>query len=201
VSSAGEEAAVPFFQKAIEIDPQFAMAYAELGLIYGAIGESALSLENTSKAYELRDRTSDAEKFFITASFDSRVTGNFEKAQQTCEAWAQAYPRDASPHAYLSAFILPASARYERSIAEAQKTLVLDPHTAIGYIILAAGYTYLDRYVEAETTLRQGSERGLETPETLGQCYDLAFIQGHAKEMGQQAPGMRLRPGKTPRQH
>jgi DNA-binding winged helix-turn-helix (wHTH) protein/tetratricopeptide (TPR) repeat protein len=185
-SSAGDEAAVPFFQKAIEIDPQFAMAHAELGLMYGAIGESALSVVNTSKAYKLRDRTSDAEKFFITASFDSRVTGNFEKAQQTCEAWAQAYPRDARPHTYLSAFILPASARYERSIAEAQKTLVLDPHTAIGYIILAAGYTFLDRYGEAETTLRQGSDRGLETPETLGQRYDLAFLQGHAKEMGQQ---------------
>jgi tetratricopeptide (TPR) repeat protein len=91
VSSTGEEAAVPFFKKAAEIDSQFAAAYAELGLMYGSIGESALSMENTRKAYVLRDRASDAEKFFITASYDSRVTGNLEKAQQTCEAWAQAY--------------------------------------------------------------------------------------------------------------
>jgi eukaryotic-like serine/threonine-protein kinase len=186
LSLTGEEAAVPFFQKAIEIDPQFAAAYAELGVMYGAIGESALSAENTSKAYKLRDRTSDIERFFITASYDSRVTGNYEKAQQTCEAWAQAYPRDPRPYTYLSAFILPATARYERSLADAQKRLQLDPNTAIGYIVLAAGYMFLDRYGEAESTLRQGSERGLETPETLGQRYDLAFLQNHTSEMEQQ---------------
>jgi eukaryotic-like serine/threonine-protein kinase len=67
VSTTGEEAAVPFFQKSIEIDPEFAAAYAELGVMYGAIGESALSMKNTTKAYELKDRTSDVEKFFITA--------------------------------------------------------------------------------------------------------------------------------------
>ena len=186
VSSSGEEAAVPFFQKAIELDPQFAAAYAELGVMYGAIGESALSAENTGEAYKLRDRTSDIERFFITASYYSRVTGNYEKAQQTCEAWAQAYPRDPRPYTYLSAFILPASARYETSVAEARKRLQLDPNTAIGYIVLAAGYMFLDRYGEAENTLRQGSERGLETPETLGQRYDLAFLQTHTREMEQQ---------------
>jgi DNA-binding winged helix-turn-helix (wHTH) protein/tetratricopeptide (TPR) repeat protein len=186
VSSTGEEAAAPFFQKAIEIDPQFAAAYAELGVMYGAIGESALSVDNTSRAYKLRDRTSDAEKFFITASYESRVTGNFEKAQRTCESWAQAYPRDAMPYTYLAAFILPASARYEKSVEVAKKRIELDPNTAIGYIVLAAGYIYLDRYGEAENTLKQGSERGLETPETLGQRYDLAFLQGHPNEMEQQ---------------
>jgi DNA-binding winged helix-turn-helix (wHTH) protein len=185
-SSIGEAAAVPFFKNAIEIDPQFAMAYAYLGLMYGAIGESALSVKNTSKANELRDRASDAEKFFITASYDSRVTGNFEKAQRTCETWAQAYPRDDRPHAYLAAFILPASARYEEVVAQAQKKLELNPDAAIGYIILAGGYTFLDRYGESESTLRQGSERGLETPETIGQRYDLAFLQGHVKEMERQ---------------
>jgi tetratricopeptide (TPR) repeat protein len=90
-SSTGEEAAVPFFKRAAEIDPQFAVAYAYIGLMYGAMSEAALSVKNTSKAYELRDRASDAEKFFITASYDSRVTGNFEKAQQTCDVRGEAY--------------------------------------------------------------------------------------------------------------
>ena len=94
LSSAGSAAAIPFFKHAIEIDPKFAMAYASLGRMYGDMGESVLSAESTSKAYELRDRTSDNEKFFITASYDMQVTGNLEKAQQTCELWAQAYPRD-----------------------------------------------------------------------------------------------------------
>jgi tetratricopeptide (TPR) repeat protein len=96
----GEGEAVPFFKRAIQIDPNFASAYARLGLAYGATGESALSAESTSKAFALRDRTSDAERFFIAASYDARVTGNLEKAQQTCEAWAVAYPRDFMPHAY-----------------------------------------------------------------------------------------------------
>ena len=74
-SSTGDAAALPFFKRAIEIDPKFAMAYACLGRMYGGIGESALSAENTSKAYQLRDRASDAEKFFITATYDLQVTG------------------------------------------------------------------------------------------------------------------------------
>ena len=73
---------MPFFKRAIEIDPQFAMAHAALGLMYGDMGESALSVESTSKAYQLRDRASDREKFFITASYELHVTGNLEKAQQ-----------------------------------------------------------------------------------------------------------------------
>jgi hypothetical protein len=89
---------VPFFKRAIEIDPQFAVAHAALGLMYGDMGESGLSEESTSKAYELRDRASDREKFFITASYELHVTGNLEKAQQTCESWVRTYPpRDDTP--------------------------------------------------------------------------------------------------------
>src|SRR5271157_357359 len=92
LSSTGSAAALPLFKRATEIDPKFAMAHNMLGRMYGDIGESALSAESTSKAYQLRDRASDREKFFITASYDLQVTENLEKAQQTCEAWAQAYP-------------------------------------------------------------------------------------------------------------
>jgi eukaryotic-like serine/threonine-protein kinase len=183
-SSMGEAAALPFFKHAVEIDPKFAAAYAELGLMYGAIGESAFSMESTSRANKLKDRVSDPEKFFIAASYDSRVTGNFQ-AERTCETWAQAYPREHSPHAYLSGFILPASGRYEGSVVEAKKLLELDPHSAIGYIMLTVAYTALDRYSDAETVIRQASDRGLNTPEIIGQRYDLAFLRGHASEMEQ----------------
>jgi len=103
-ASAGAEAALPFFKRAVEIDPKFALGYAALGLFYGSTGESDLAAENTRKAYELRDRASDKEKFFITAYYDGRATGNQEKAQQTCEQWAQIYPRDWTPHSFLSGF-------------------------------------------------------------------------------------------------
>jgi len=95
--SAGNAAAVPFFRRAIEIDPQFAMAYANLGLAYSAIGESVLSVESTTKAWQLRDRVSDREKFFIDFIYEREVTGNLEKAYQTLETWYQTYPRGEQP--------------------------------------------------------------------------------------------------------
>src|SRR5579863_3452835 len=97
-ASGGADAGLPFFKRAVEIDPKFAMGYASLGLYYGTTGESDLAAENIRKAYELRDRVSDKEKFFITAYYDGRATGNQEKAQQTCDQWAQIYPREWTPH-------------------------------------------------------------------------------------------------------
>jgi len=85
-------AAIPFFTRAVEIDPQFAMAHAALGLIYGHTGESALAAEHTSKAYELRGHASEQEKFFITAYHEGRTTGNQEKAQQICQALVTLVP-------------------------------------------------------------------------------------------------------------
>jgi tetratricopeptide (TPR) repeat protein len=177
-SSAGQAAAVPFFKHAVEIDPQFAMAHASLGLMYGHTGESALAAESTSKAYELRDRASDKEKFFITAYYDGRATGNQEKAQQTCEAWAQTYPREMIPHAFLSGFIYPASGKYEKSVEESEKAIRLDPDAAIGYLNLGYNYVYLDHLGEAESALRRASERKLEIPDFLILRYDIAFLEG-----------------------
>jgi len=104
----GSAAALPLFKHAIALDPKFAMAYASLGHAYGEIGESDLSAESMSKAYQLQDRASDRERFFITASYDFRVTGNLEKVEQTCVAWAQAYPRDYDPPGILGGVVYPA---------------------------------------------------------------------------------------------
>ena len=92
--STGPADAIPFFKRAAEIDPKFAMAHAMLARVYGDLGESALSAESTSKAYQLRDRASDEERFFIECQhIHLQVTGNLEKAQQACEEWIQTYPR------------------------------------------------------------------------------------------------------------
>jgi tetratricopeptide (TPR) repeat protein len=101
LSSTGDAATLPLFQRAAEIDPKFAMAYAYLGRMYGDLEDPALSRQSTSKAYELRDRSSDREKFYITAAYDLQVTGNLAKAQQTCEAWAHTYPREMEPNGFL----------------------------------------------------------------------------------------------------
>jgi serine/threonine protein kinase len=101
-SSIGSAAAIPFFKHAIELDPDFALAYARLGWMYSEIGESGLADDYIRKAYELRERTSELENYFISASFHLKVTGNLTKAEQTCELLIQAYPRSVMPHAFLS---------------------------------------------------------------------------------------------------
>jgi tetratricopeptide (TPR) repeat protein/predicted Ser/Thr protein kinase len=177
VYSTGSTAALPLFKRATEIDPKFAMAHGWLGRMYGDIGESALSAESTSKAYQLRDRASDRERFWITASYDTQVTGNLEKAQQTCEAWAQTYPRDPAPHNHLSGMIYPVLGKYEPAIEHARKAIAFDPDFAIGYNILAWNYQLLDRLGEAEHALQQASERKLEIPDFLVDRFVIAFLR------------------------
>jgi tetratricopeptide (TPR) repeat protein len=144
--------------------------------VYGSIGESDLSAENTRRAYELRDRTSDAERYFITASWDARVTGNALKAQKTCEAWARAYPREVIPHAYLAGFLYPSTANYEKAVEEAKTALDLRQDMAILYVIDAYDEMALGRQHAAEDILRQAGQQKLETPESAVLRYDLAFL-------------------------
>jgi DNA-binding winged helix-turn-helix (wHTH) protein/Tfp pilus assembly protein PilF len=190
----GSEAATPFYKKAIEIDPKFAMAYASLGLMYGATGESALATENISQAYRLRDRASDNERFFISAYYDGRATGNQEKAQKTCEAWAQAYPRAFLPHALLSGFIYLSSGRYQQAAEEAEKVIQLRPDAAIAYVERGYAGIYLERVDEAEEALRKASDRNIEDPFLAMLRFDVAFLKADKAGMERQ---MALAHGKT----
>jgi tetratricopeptide (TPR) repeat protein len=153
------------------------MAHAALGLMYGHTGESALATEHTTRAYELRDRASEKEKFFITAYYEGRATGNQEKAQQICQAWSRSYPRDVTPHAFLSGFIYTGLAKFERAVEEAQKVVELDPDASIGYSNLVDSYVHLGRLPEAEDVLRRVAQRKLEMPDFLVQRYDIAFLK------------------------
>jgi eukaryotic-like serine/threonine-protein kinase len=185
--SSGNTDAVPLLKRAIEIDPKFAMAHAFLGRLYGDNGESVLSAESTTKAYQLRDRASDREKFFITASYDLQVTGSLEDAQQTCELWAQTYPREVTPHGLLSGFTYQGLGRYEKSIEEAKKAIALDPDFVPGYTNLAFSYVYLDRLGEAGNTLKSASERKLEIPDFMVLRYYIAFLKGDSAAMQREA--------------
>jgi eukaryotic-like serine/threonine-protein kinase len=193
--SSGAAAAVPFFSRAIEIDPHFASAYATLGRMYGDIGELALSAMNTSKAYELRDRASDQEKFFITLSYDLQVTGNLEKGQQNCALWVQAYPRAWVPHGLLSGDIYVARGKWEESVEEGKIALGIDPDFSIGYANLAMSYMALERLDEAENTLRRASERKLEIPDFFVLRYVIAFLKGDKVGMEREAALARERQG------
>ena len=133
VLSSGNAAAIPFFRRAVEIDPKFAMAHANLGLSYSAVGESVLSAESTTKAWQLRDRVSDRERFFIDFTYDRQVTGNLEKAYQTLELWLQTYPRgeQPNPQGLLGGLSTHGTGRFERAIEASQKAIAADPDFAI----------------------------------------------------------------------
>ena len=191
----GGDAAVPFFKHAVEIDPKFAIAYASLGLTYGSMGETELGTENTRKAYELRDRASDNEKFFITAYYDGRATGNQKKAQQTCEAWAQAYPREWKPHSFLAGFIYPVLGEHEKAADEAQKAIELAPDFGVGYALLGSNSLSLGRLGAAEDAVRRASERKIEIPLLALVRYDIAFLKGDIGGMQREVDAARGKSG------
>jgi len=187
--------ALPHLKRAVEIDPQFAMAYAAMGLMYSNLGESVLALESTSKAYQLRDRASDRERFFIMALYDRQVTGNLEKEQQTLQLWAQNYPRDRDAHGLLSGFASQGSGQYEKSIAEANIALGIDPDFGPGYVNIAYAYFYLDRLPETEKVIQKAYEHKFEMPELLLLRYHLAFVTGDTAGMDRVVALARGKPG------
>jgi tetratricopeptide (TPR) repeat protein len=129
----GSAAAIPFFKHVIELDPKFALAYAYLGRLSGDVGESSAASNYTRKAYELREATSEPEKYFITTSFHMVVTGDMEKAEQTCELWMQAYPRSPAPHMFLSGFIYPSLGQYQKGLEDGEESVRLNPDNPIPY--------------------------------------------------------------------
>ncbi len=192
---AGYASAVPLLKHAIEIDPNFAMAYAFLGRTYGDIGEFALSAENTSTAYQLRNHTSERERFFIDVTYHRQVTGNLEKAHQTLELWAETYPRDRDAHGLLSGFTSQGSGNYQEAIEEGKKAIGLDPDFAPGYANVATAYLYLGRPAEAEKVLQQASERKLEIPEYILFRYYIAFLKDDKAGMEREVAVGEAHPG------
>jgi serine/threonine protein kinase/Tfp pilus assembly protein PilF len=184
-TSAGPAGGLAFFRRAIEIDPQFAMAYANLGLAYSG-GESVLSAQNTTRAWQLRDRVSDREKFFIDFTYDRQVTGNLEKAYQTLESWLQTYPRGdepPSPHDLLGGLSTQGTGRFERAIDISRKEIAARPDVPFGYGNLASASFYLDHFSEADLTLQQAYERQLENASHLVMRYNIALLKGDNDQM------------------
>ncbi len=194
-STAGDAAAIPFFKHAIELDPNFAMAYAWLGLTYVDVGEPSIAADYARKAYELRDRTSEAEKYYITARFYKSVTGNMEKAEQTCELWIQAYPRSHIPRDTLSGAIYPAVGQYEKGVEAGTEAVRLKPDFSASYSLLMFNYISLDRPDEAKATYEQAHERKLKNPSFHLPLYQIAFLQNDAAEMAQQVASSAGEPG------
>ena len=194
-TTSGAMAALPLVRRAVEIDPNFALAHATLGRQYADLDESDLSTMSTTRAWQLKDRASDREKFFIAATYEILATGNLEQARQICEAWAHTYPREALPHVMLSGNPNKAAGRYEQAVAEARKAIEFDPDFAMAYFNLGVNNVYLNRPEEAENTLRRAIGRGLNIDEFSMLQHDVAFLKGDLAGMERQASRARERSG------
>jgi DNA-binding winged helix-turn-helix (wHTH) protein/tetratricopeptide (TPR) repeat protein len=190
----GQVAGIPYFQRAIELDPNFATAYATLGGAYVAVGEPALAEQSLMKAYELRGRVSELEKFEITAHYLTGVTGDLEKANQTAEQWAHTYPRDFRPHQLL-AWHYELLGRYDKAVAENQEAIRLDPDVALLYSNLMEVYTPLNKLREAKAAYRQAADRHLDSTFLHADLYVIAFLENDAAEMQRQIQLARDMPG------
>jgi eukaryotic-like serine/threonine-protein kinase len=192
----GDVAARPFFRRAVELDPNFAMAYAYLSTTYSNHREPELAAENIRKAYELRAKVSERERFYIESHFYSNGTGESEKAVQVLEQWQQTYPGYYSPYTTLGYIYRTQLGDPEKALEEAREAMRLEPNHSFSYYNLGVDYVILNRLDEAEAVFKQAEERKLENDEMPRARYELAFLKGDTARMEQVASAAMGKPGK-----
>ena len=189
----GDAAAIPYAKRAIELDPNFAIAYAGLGGDYSNLNQASLARENFQKAYELRDRVTQRERFLIEAFYFGYVTGEINKAIQTYTEWARTYSADYGPHSELGDsynFL----GQYEKAAEETNASLRLEPDDAIAYGNLADDYLALDRIKDAKATLDEAANRNLDSEFLHLNRYHLAFLENDLPAMQEQSLWARGKP-------
>jgi serine/threonine protein kinase/tetratricopeptide (TPR) repeat protein len=180
----GDAPAIPFFKRAIELDPNFPMAYAQLATSYGNLNQLSLALENATKAYQLRDRVSELEKFWITATYFS-ATGEAEKESQTYEVWIATYPRQATPHGNLGT-VYNSLGQYEKGVAESTEALRLSHADVVAYDDLTISYINLNRFDDAKATIDRALANKLDSGLLRLYLYQLAFLKNDTAQMAEQ---------------
>ena len=177
-----EYTAVPFYKHAVELDPNFAVAYARLGQVYANSGRAELASENLKKAYELRERASELEKLYITTHYYDIVTGELDKSAEAYRLWRRTYPRDSIPANNLTVSYAQAG-KWDQALEGAQETMRLDPNHSLSYQILANAYFGLGRLAEAKTVRQRQIELKLDDTFSHWQLYKLAFLDGDPAAM------------------
>ena len=180
----GDAEAIPFYKRAIELDPNFALAYQAMGTSYFNLNQGDLAAENATRAYRLRDRVSERERYQISTTYYHAVSGELEKAIGEYELWSKSYPRDATPHLNLGV-IYQQLGQYDKSVVETNEALRLTP-TTTAYGNLAFEYIALDRLDDAEKLLREAQAKGFDGLYIRGNLYLVAFRRGDKKGMEQQ---------------
>ena len=180
----GDADGIPFYKRALELDPNFALAYAALGASYFNLNQGDLAAEYATKAYELRDRVSERERYRISTTYYLTVTGELEKALEEYVLWSKSYPKDNTPPLNLGV-IYQQLGQYDKAVAETEESLRLK-QTTTGYGNLAFEYLALDRLDDAEKILQKAQANGFDGLDIRANLYLLAFRRGDSKGMEQQ---------------
>ncbi|MGI9102784.1 MAG: adenylate/guanylate cyclase domain-containing protein [Terriglobales bacterium] len=181
----GDVAALPYFQRALELDPNFAAAYADMANSYSNLGQTARATENITKGYELRDRVSERERYRISAFYHSITTGDLDKANRAFELWKQSYPRDFVPRGDLGSNY-EALGNWENALRETEAAQALEVNNAANVSNLAWEQLALSRTDQARTTVEQAVARGVEAYYLHLVLYQIAFLRGQDEEMQRQ---------------
>jgi serine/threonine protein kinase/tetratricopeptide (TPR) repeat protein len=180
-----EQTAIPFYKHALELDPNFAVAYARIGQGYGNIGESVLAIENTKQAFERRDRCSELEKLYIETHYYSIVTGESDKELEALELWRRTYPRDSIPTNNL-AVGYEAMGKWEQALDVAQANKQLAPDSSFSYNALAVAYLGLNRLAESKAIREEEVRKKIDSTVAHFDLYMLSFLDGDGAGMQRQ---------------
>ena len=188
-----EFSAIPFYKHAIELDPNFAIAYARVGQAYANTGQIGPAIENTKQAFERRERTSEVEKLYISTHYYDIVTGETDKAIEAYQLWKRTYPRDSIPPNNLSASYA-AMGKYDQALPEAQETVRLAPNEALGYQNMGGDYLGMNRFAEAKAVREKQVAANLDAALDHGDLYILAFLEGDTAAMQRQVDWAKGKP-------
>jgi eukaryotic-like serine/threonine-protein kinase len=189
----GDAASVPLFRKAIELDPDFALAHARLSTVYSNMGEGARSRDHITKAYALKDRVSEPERLYIQARYYQTVEGVIQKTIETYQVWIQTYPKDFVPHSNLAS-LYSARQEHDKAIEEYRTAISLSPDEPLPYANLAGIYQTVNRPDEARRLLEDAIARGLDSSGFRTELYQLAHGRNDKAEMARQVEAARRFP-------
>jgi tetratricopeptide (TPR) repeat protein len=183
----GSRAAIPFFKRATDLDPNFAVAYVVLGRMRIDVGEALAGVDDTHKAYELRDHASEREKYFISASYYAVVTGDLNKAHDVCELWVAAYPRAVEARNFLAGIVDLSLGNYDETIAQAEVAAREYPSLPIAYSHLVLGYEALNRLDDAKAAYQRALANHIDSTFLDIGLYTIKFMEGDTAGTGEMA--------------
>ena len=190
----GHGEALPYLKLALDLDPNFAIAYLQLGIAYNNLREAGLAHQNVEKAYQLRDRVSRRERYSIDALYYTIVTRQVDKAIQTFMEWAQNYPGDLLPRGNLG-YLYAALGEYEKALDETKVYLRAIPDNALAYSNLAGFYIFLGRFDEAKASVEEARRRKLDYPRLRNDRYLVAFFENDRAAMQEELEAAIGKPG------